>query len=399
MRASLLAFFLFLATFLPAQDDFKVVGYLAYWNFNDAPIEIEWQRLTHVNLAFANPDANGDFSFSGGDYANVVSAAHAKGVEVFVSLAGGYLTPDWQTNWNYWMQPNHLDEFVVKIVDYVQANDFDGVDIDLEWQHVNDLYSPFILALKAALAAEDLPLTAALPGSYRYPQITQQALDAFDWVNLMVYDLTGPWAPNSPGQHSPYWWAQDCLAYWNGQGLPYFRRTLGMPFYGYDFSTNPVDAKYFGEIVAANTANAQLDQVGQLYYNGIPTIIAKTQLAQAEASGVMIWELGQDAFGPLKAYSLLRAIDETLNAVSGSEEPMASAARIYPNPANDYLMIDKPFSGNHLAQIHDSQGILRWEGYIEAMANISLIGYPPGFYTLRLLNPSGFITNLTFVKM
>ncbi|MBK8568106.1 MAG: hypothetical protein IPN76_33555 [Saprospiraceae bacterium] len=85
-----------------------------------------------------------------------------------------------------------LPAFVEKIVDFVQTNGFDGVDIDLEWQHVNDLYSPFILALKPALEAEGIPLTAALPGSYRYPQITAPALAAFDWVNLMIYDLTGP---------------------------------------------------------------------------------------------------------------------------------------------------------------------------------------------------------------
>ena len=213
MKIPLLAAFLLAATFSFSQD-FKVVGYLAYWNFDTAPTQIEWDRLTHVNLAFANPDTIGNFSFDGADYAQVVEVAHQHNVEVFVSLAGGYLTPDWQTNWNYWMQPAHLDEFVGKIVAYVQANDFDGVDLDLEWQHVNDLYSPFVLALATALDAEGLPLTAALPGGYCYPQISAPALAAFDWVNLMIYDLTGPWDPSNPGQHSPYSWAANCLSYW-----------------------------------------------------------------------------------------------------------------------------------------------------------------------------------------
>ncbi|MBK8565264.1 MAG: hypothetical protein IPN76_18455 [Saprospiraceae bacterium] len=208
MRAYLLAKFLIFSAFLSAQD-FKVVGYLAYWNFDTAPTEIEWERLTHVNLAFANPDADGNFSFEGADFAPVVETAHQHNAKVFVSLAGGYLTPDWQTNWNNWMQPANLPVFVEKIVDFVQMNGFDGVDMDLEWQHVNDLYSPFILALKPALETEGLPLTAALPGSYRYPQITATALAAFDWVNLMVYDLTGPWDPSNPGQHSPLWWVVE----------------------------------------------------------------------------------------------------------------------------------------------------------------------------------------------
>lgn len=390
MKGLLFTAFLAIAAMGTAQNDFKVVGYLANWNFDDAPGKIEWERLTHVNLAFANPDADANFSFEGADFAPVVEAAHQHGVEVFVSLAGGYLTPDWQTNWNNWMQPANLPAFVGKIVDFVLANGFDGVDVDLEWQHVNELYSPFILALKPALEAEGLPLTAALPGSYRYPQISPQALSAFNWVNLMIYDLTGPWDPNNPGQHSPYWWAQDCLAYWSGQGLPGERQTLGVPFYGYDFSTSPVDAKYFGEIVASNTSNAQLDQVGQLFYNGIPTIVAKTQLAQAETGGVMIWELGQDAFGSLAELSLLKAIDETLHPVSGSSNSIAFGAPLpYPNPAGDYLMVGNLGTGSLLGQVIDFQGKLRWEGKLEGTSKINLEGLPAGVYALRAVSLTG----------
>lgn len=398
MKAPLLVVFLLTALLSNAQD-FKVVGYLAYWNFSTAPAKIEWQRLTHVNLAFANPDANGDLSFDGEDITAVVDSAHANGVEVFVSLAGGYLTPDWQTNWNYWMQPEHTQEFIGKIIAYLNANDLDGVDMDLEWQHVNDLYSPFVLALKAALAAEDLPLTAALPGGYRYPQITTPALAALDWVNLMIYDLTGPWDPSNPGQHSPYTWAQQCLQYWENQGLPGERQTLGVPFYGYDFSTAPVDAKYFGEIVSANPFNAQLDQVGQLYYNGIPTIKAKTALAQAETGGVMIWELGQDAFGPFGELSLLKAIDEMLHPVSAGYEAMAAIAPplLYPNPAGDFLKVAKLPWVSCRAEIFDFQGKLVWRGNVEEDMPINLVGITSGIYALVIQSNAGMIVK-SFIK-
>lgn len=399
MKISILVSF-FLVSTIAFSQDFKVVGYLASWNFSTAPTKIEWERLTHVNLAFANPDVDGNLSFEGEDITPVVSTAHANGVEVFASLAGGYLTPDWQANWNYWMQPAHTQEFIWKIIAYVQDNDLDGVDIDLEWQHVNDLYSPFVLALKAALDAEDLPMTAALPGGYRYPQITGPALAAFDWVNLMIYDLTGPWDPNNPGQHSPYTWAQQCLQYWETQGLPGNRQTLGVPFYGYDFSTTPVNAKYFGEIVAADPANAQVDQVGQLYYNGIPTIVAKTQLAQAETSGVMIWELGQDAFGDYAEYSLLKAIDETLHAVSGDMEVAAtrSSLLLYPNPATDFLKVVKLQETSYQAQVIDFQGQIKWSANLESDAVIDLKGWPVGIYALRLLSEKG-TTSVSFVKI
>jgi GH18 family chitinase len=52
-----------------------------------------------------------------------------------------------------------------------------------------------------------------------------------------------------------------------------------------------------------DVANAFLDNVGQKWWNGIPTIQAKTELALDEVAGIMIWEIGQDAFGSNIQYS------------------------------------------------------------------------------------------------
>jgi len=50
-----------------------------------------------------------------------------------------------------------------------------------------------------------------------------------------------------------------------------------------------------------------VDEGKTMYYNGIPTIKKKTQLAKEMAGGIMIWQLGGDAKGKK---SLLRAINE-----------------------------------------------------------------------------------------
>ena len=47
------------------------------------------------------------------------------------------------------------------------------------------------------------------------------------------------------------------------------------------------------------------------YYNGIPTIVKKTELAKQKLGGVMIWEIASDTAGDL---SLLRALDQTIKA-------------------------------------------------------------------------------------
>lgn len=380
------------------SQDFKVIGYLATWNFDSHTSLIEWERLTHVNLAFANPDAGGNLTTEGVNIDPVVAAAHDHGVKVFISLAGGYLAPQWENAWNYWMQPQRLNDYIGKILQYVETHDLDGVDVDLEWQYVNELYSPFVLALKNALAAQGLPMTAALPGSYRYPQITPQALAAFDWINLMVYDLTGPWDPSNPGQHSPYAWALQCLQYWENQGLPGARQTLGVPFYGYNFGVSPVDGVPFSEIVALNTANAYVDQVGQLFYNGIPTIEAKTRLALQETSGIMIWELGQDAYDPLADYSLLRVIDRTVHPTSATGDPTAPGIRLFPNPASGWIAIDGLPLTRVFAQIFDFQGKLRWQGYSDDQARIDLTGLPEGLFALHLQG-EGWTQVRSFVKI
>ena len=62
------------------------------------------------------------------------------------------------------------------------------------------------------------------------------------------------------------------------------------------------------------------DQVDEIYYNGIDTMVKKVQLAKdSETSGIMIWEITQDVDSN-DDRSLLKAIYE--EALSG-----ASAAR------------------------------------------------------------------------
>jgi chitinase len=381
MKKIFLALFLLLSGRAAAQD-FKVIGYLPTYRFSWLN-DIEFQRLTHVNIAFANPDAAGNLSCAGANIAPVVSKAHQNNCQVFVSLAGGYLPPDVEAIWNNLMLPANRAAFVQKIVDYVQAQNLDGVDVDLEWQYVNELYSPFVLELKAALAPLGKPVTAALPGSYRYPEITPQALAAFDWVNMMVYDLTGPWAPNQPGQHSPYPWAQQCIQYWLNQGVPAAKLTLGVPFYGYSFETNPVESFTYRWIVNQDPANAYLDQNGQRFWNGIPTIQAKTELALDEVAGIMIWELGGDAFGANADLSLLRAIDETITAsLSGFYEKNTATLRIFPNPAADWSALELPEGESARVTVFNLQGQVVLE---QAASNggrivLDLSALPAGMY-------------------
>ncbi len=192
---------------------FRVIGYLPQYRM-DFVDKVRFEYLTHLNIAFANPDAQGMLTTAKNDIRPAIKKAHELNVKVMISLGGGHLYPEWKTAWQKYMQESNRSYFISNIIQYLKENELDGVDVDLEWKDVDKNYSPFILELKQALSSEGKLLTAALPGKHRYANISDEALQAFDFINLMAYDACGPWNPKRPGQHSSTEFAKNCIDYW-----------------------------------------------------------------------------------------------------------------------------------------------------------------------------------------
>ena len=156
-------------------------------------------------------------------------------------------------------------------------------------------------------------MTAALPNNTRFENINSEALNAFDFINIMAYDSTGPWTPDKAEQHSSLQFAKDGINFWHKlQNVPSEKLTLGVPFYGYNFTYNPVTSSTFGQIVEAGTQFADQDEIGKIYYNGRPTIAQKVEFASENAGGIMIWEIAQDSF---TEYSLLDVIHKKYSSL------------------------------------------------------------------------------------
>ena len=292
---------------------FKVVGYLSTGNF-DKIDALELDKLTYLNIAFANPDADGNLVAElTADIKPVVQKGHDLNLKVFISLAGGG-RPD-TVIWNNLLKPENRSAFIKKLVAYVEENNLDGVDVDIEGNllpYLDNNYNPFVLELRKALHAKGKGITAALGAVGFHEAVGQEALEAYDFINVMVYDKTGIWRPHDIGPHSPYSYATDAIKFWTiDRKIPPERITLGVPFYGFDF-TPPARYISYAEIIRENKGYAYHDSVGtRYYYNGIPTMVKKTELAKKTLGGVMIWEIAYDTTGDL---SLMKALYQTLEA-------------------------------------------------------------------------------------
>ena len=298
------------------SDQARVVGYFPTWRFTLTD-KVDFCKLTHVNIAFGNPMVDGTIQLSNpsaiSNLEQVISTAKLQNssIQFYISLAGGVLSDQVANTWKSFLASSQdRPKLIDKIIEFVLENNLDGVDVDLEWSHVTQGYSDFVIELKKELSIHGKGMTAAFPSETKFSQISDQALAVFDFINIMVYDYTGLWNPSEPGQHSSYNHAERGINYWkNVVGIAGEKLTLGVPFYGYNFlNSTTVESFTYGSMVASNTSNSERDQVGNKYYNGRPTIASKVKLAAQNLSGIMIWELGQDSF---TEYSLLQTIHKT----------------------------------------------------------------------------------------
>ncbi len=280
------------ALMTPSHAEFKIIGYVPDWS--GTPSYVQWDKVTHINYAFVLPSNNtgGLTSPNASILNNVVTNAHSRGVKVLVSI-GGWNDGDDSRFHAVAANPAYITTFVNNCVSLVTTYNLDGIDIDWEYPDAGasaDQYVTFMSALATVMHSRGKLLTAAVIGRAN-KGVKPEIFDLVDFLNIMSYDGGTP--------HSTYAMAVADLRSWRAKGLSKDKAILGVPFYGKD----PYTA--YKTLVANDPSAANKDQVGNVYYNGIPTMVQKTKLAADSGGGIMIWELSQDT---RDATSLLTAI-------------------------------------------------------------------------------------------
>lgn len=296
------------------------VGYFpAFKGLEPALAASRIDHYTHINIAFANPDANGALTtagtmtcMSGGRSGNVtlaelreaVTKLRAKGAKVLISTAGGVI-PQCSGDWATLMRPNKRDALAKALLALVDDAGFDGLDIDIEGVLLTKIdqegnYTPFIAMLSKALKARGKLLTVAT-ASYEGGMIPVSSVPYFDLVMPMSYDAIGTSWGVPGSEHSTYAQAERDIALWLARGVKLDRLVLGVPYYGYGFGAHAPAGGYRDLLARHGAAAMEADVIGKacagcdyVTHNSTATLRRKAELAKSRAGGVMVWEVTQD---------------------------------------------------------------------------------------------------------
>ncbi len=365
----------FMPVFLAAQQQSVVAGYYAYWLRDAVPASsLKYDYLTHVNHAFAWPDSNGTIVTPDGvPDGDLVYATHQAGKKILIALGGGSESGGFPR-----MTADSLrrDVFIQNLLEFLAINGYDGVDIDWEYPQNNiekNNLTALVKEIRAAFVDYDstLLITMAIPASnWSGQRYDLTALTPYvNWFNVMTYDFHGNWTSDA-GHNAPLYAPptdpdgsvdQGFTYVAVTRGVPTSKITIGIPFYGQNFTApglyqhqtgcSSVIYSTIAPLVGQSGWTRIWDDVSKVPYlqNGGHTAIIsyddsmsidmKCAYAKSKnTAGVMIWALGEDMVG--QNQPLMDAVGiamTTVNAIStGTTDDIRNFKLIgnYPNPFN-----------------------------------------------------------------
>jgi chitinase len=346
---------------LVARANMWSTGYYPGWEQGGMPASsIDFTALSHVIHFSVVPNTDGtlnssDNTISSANSSDIISHAHAAGVKVLICVGGASTETFFQG-----ATSNHLAAFINNLTNFMASRGYDGIDVDWEPLPASDshVYTNLVNGLRSALDLfpQHKLLTAAAGAypPYGDPATAEYLMFAslqseFDQINVMTYDLSGPYGGwvtwfNSPIYDGGYRFPSTgglvpsidgAVSNFLHNGVAPGKLGVGIPFYGYVWSggtgtttggvTLPrqswvnapsVSTPNYNTIVATyyqsnlyhwdtNAQAAYLSISNSTPANDMFISYEDPRACQAKVSyarnhglgGVMIWELAQDYQG------------------------------------------------------------------------------------------------------
>ena len=297
-----------------SPSDFKKI---AYWSVSDEDTleNIDFAMLTHIIYNKIGVDYNGNLSLPTGgeldEFEEMIETAQQNCVITMVSIGNDSDTAFKTITAN----KDILNNFRDNLEELINEYDLDGIDIN--WQfpegsEEGDLFEDLIKEMDDLSHDENILLSYVVDtGQYSDTDngVQDDTLVYGDFLNVMALDTT-----DNDDLHSSFDDAENAIKYWVNREVDKSRLILAIPVYSQG------DGKLsFSDVVDDDRSNACVDEASHvksstekfyddINYNGIPTVIEKTEYAKNNANGVILTSLEQDYLS-FSSYSLLLTVD------------------------------------------------------------------------------------------
>ncbi|KAJ1868619.1 hypothetical protein LPJ78_000131 [Coemansia sp. RSA 989] len=244
-----------------------VVAYYPTWK-RQSLMNIDWSKISHLNVAFGIPTDSGEFTFDGEWFLpQLVKEAHKENTKVSISIGGWTGSNRMSTI----MRDMHKRAALIRSIGaFIDKYELDGVDVD--WEYVGRQASKcnrvvpaedaanfmrFLRALRASLHARfsdsEKLISLAVPVEPFHNQdgplkdVSPYA-EYVDFASIMAFDVNGPWG-NSTGPNAPLEYQRNrgapfslsqAVNQWLDAKWPAEKLVAGVSFHGHSMTTRNI---------------------------------------------------------------------------------------------------------------------------------------------------------------
>ncbi|KAJ2398257.1 hypothetical protein GGI23_003263, partial [Coemansia sp. RSA 2559] len=354
-------------------------------------MNIDWAKITHLNVAYGIPTDGGEFTFDGEWFLpQLVRDAHKEKTKISVSIGGWTGSNRLSTI----MHDAHKRASLIRAIGaFVEKYELDGVDID--WEYVGregskcNKYSAaedsgnllrFLRTLRASFHArfssqDEKLISLAVPmqpfdGADGPMKDVSAIAEYVDYASLLAFDVNGAWSnttgPNAPLDFEKNRGAQHSLSHavdqWLDAKWPADKMVAGISFHGRSLTTRSViTAKEGAEMyVAFDKDVPQGDEEDALWYDVCENVNAM--------SGV--WQ-----YKHLRDQGVLKTTNTTGEDWIRMWDSKTSTPWLYNPQMRRFISYDDPASISkkvELARTKNLKGMMAWS--LHADYNNELLG-------------------------